>query len=59
MAPRACFECGEGIQACNGFVVAGDFILAVQGLLPFGKVRERCAKCVERILAGPPPKAVL
>lgn len=45
---RNCCDCGRVIMACNGFVVAGDFVKAAEGKMNFKNVRERCAWCVER-----------
>lgn len=49
---RTCMNCGKPILECMGFVMAGDFFLALQALqrgerLP--KIRERCGKCVMKI----------
>ena len=45
---RHCFICGEQIDKCMGYIVAGDMLLAMDGQIDFGCVRERCAICVER-----------
>lgn len=47
---RACCDCGKPLSACFGFVIAGDFVLALSGALPREEVRERCGVCVERII---------
>lgn len=49
---RTCMDCGAPIFECMGFVVAGDFLAALEAMqkrdrLP--KIRERCGKCVIRI----------
>ena len=36
------------VAMAMGFVVAGDFLLAIKGALSWNKVRERCGKCVEK-----------
>ncbi|OGZ41707.1 MAG: hypothetical protein A3C80_01235 [Candidatus Ryanbacteria bacterium RIFCSPHIGHO2_02_FULL_45_43] len=48
MQQRACFVCGTPINSCFGYVLAGDFIQALNGLLEWTKVRELCGKCVEK-----------
>lgn len=45
---RRCCDCGAEIRECMGFVVAGDWNLALLGKIPWSAIRERCAKCVER-----------
>lgn len=45
---RYCFVCGAEIHECMGYVVAGDILLVVEGLIDFKDVRERCALCVEK-----------
>lgn len=53
---RVCFECCTPISGCMGCVVAGDFVRAIQRVLlsediPLRfRIRERCGRCVERIL---------
>lgn len=47
MSDRYCFVCRAPIRECMGSVVAGDFVLAVLGKLPWKEVRERCALCYE------------
>ena len=47
MQERVCFECGAQIQAAFSSTVAGDFLLAKEGKLPWEKVRERCGLCTE------------
>jgi len=39
---RNCYVCGEPINACMGFVIAGDFMEFMQGKRD--NVREICAK---------------
>ena len=43
-----CFECKTDIFECMGFVVAGDILLVMEGVIEFKDVRQRCAKCVEK-----------
>ncbi|OGZ04632.1 MAG: hypothetical protein A2648_00855 [Candidatus Lloydbacteria bacterium RIFCSPHIGHO2_01_FULL_41_20] len=45
---RHCWVCGAKIELCNGFVSAGDFVLASEGKLPWSKVRETCKVCVAK-----------
>jgi hypothetical protein len=45
---RPCFICGKKITACMGFVMAGDFVLAMEGKISKTAVRERCGSCVAR-----------
>jgi hypothetical protein len=45
---RRCAYCDNWIGQCFGFTNAGDFILAIEGLLPISEVRERCGTCVLR-----------
>lgn len=50
---RKCCCCGKEIDACMGFVSAGDFLKAVAGEIPWKDVRELCGRCVflaERVL---------
>lgn len=42
-------DCGVEIKECMGFVLAGDFVKAANGEIPWTRVRERCGLCVERI----------
>ena len=43
---RKCHRCGASIFACMGFVNAGDFLKAIEGVILFSEVRELCGKCV-------------
>ncbi len=38
-------ECRRPIDACNGFVKAGDINEAIAGTRPWREVRELCGKC--------------
>lgn len=38
-------ECRRPIEACNGFVKAGDINEAIDGTRPWREVRELCGKC--------------
>lgn len=48
MKERKCFVCGTPIVECMGFTMAGDFLRATHGVLPWDEVRERCALCCEK-----------
>ena len=50
MTERKCFVCDEPVAECMALTVAGDFVLAAEGLLPWSKVRERCPLCGEKEL---------
>ena len=41
-------KCSRVIEACNGFVVARDVLLATEGKLRWDQVRELCGVCVFR-----------
>lgn len=43
-------ECGRPIEACNGFVKAGDINEAISGTRRWRDVRELCGKCGAYIL---------
>ncbi len=45
-----CSDCGDPIAECMGFTMAGDFVQACDGMRAWRDIRQRCAKCVERIL---------
>jgi len=42
-------KCGVEITACNGFVLARDWLSAMDGLIPWTSVREHCGKCVTEL----------
>ena len=44
---RFCMDCGCAIEACFGFVLAGDFYEALVGKRRPDRVRERCGLCAE------------
>jgi hypothetical protein len=48
MWARCCMRCGKTIEQCMGFVHAGDWLLAMRGVIPWWLVRERCGLCAER-----------
>ena len=52
MLERLCYKCLSPIQESMGSVLAGDFVAALAGRLPWGEVRELCGRCAtEEILA--------
>ncbi len=58
MKEQYCFVCGVAIAECMGFTVAGDFMLALEGKLPWPHVRERCAVCgVKALVEKTPPSS--
>ena len=44
-------KCRAPIIGCFGFVLARDFLTALEGKTPYGAVRELCGKCVFRFEA--------
>lgn len=54
IASRCCMDCGRSISACMGFVLAVDFVVFAKSTRNggnfLGSVRERCGRCVEKIL---------
>lgn len=42
---RHCIRCGSTITECMGFVLARDWLSAVDGLIAWTQVREHCGKC--------------
>lgn len=49
-ATRSCLKCGAFITACFGSVLARDAVLAMDGKIPYTRVREHCGRCVTRIV---------
>lgn len=47
---RKCYDCGNRIEACNGFCRAGDWLLALYGVIPWPLVREVCGRCALRMV---------
>jgi hypothetical protein len=43
---RKCGACGGKINKCMGSVNYQDFVLAMDGKIPFNKVRELCGGCI-------------
>ena len=48
---RKCLRCSAPITACNGFVLARDWLAAFEGRIPWTAVREHCGRCREWIIA--------
>jgi hypothetical protein len=38
-------RCAAPLTACNGFVLARDWLAAAEGRIPWTKVREHCGVC--------------
>ncbi len=47
---RNCLRCGSEITACNGFVLARDMLLAMDGRIQWRQVREHCGMCREWLM---------
>ena len=45
---RQCMICLAPLDACMGFVIAGDWLMALGGEIPPETIRELCGKCVFR-----------
>lgn len=44
---RYCMDCQTPIYECMGFVLAGDFLRAIEGEITFNEIRERCYRCID------------
>lgn len=40
-------DCQTPIYECMGFVLAGDFLRAIEGEITFNEIRERCYRCID------------
>jgi hypothetical protein len=47
---RQCHLCGAQIFLCNGAVHAGDLLDAMDGKISYWKVREKCGRCVFKLI---------
>ncbi len=52
---RTCFLCNTPLTLCMGFVLAGDFLKALKGEIPWTDIREICGKCGLYYLLQPYP----
>jgi len=46
MKERKCCRCGAVITACNGFVMASDFLEVLASKREWSEIREHCGRCV-------------
>ena len=47
---RQCLRCRREIKECMGFIMAGDFVAACEGRIPWTAIREMCGYCdIERL----------